>query len=281
MQDNLQRILSEFALAGVQFELEENITINKVSAEEVKDHPGASRHPCAGGELPLIIPKAEPVGRGALLALAEAACGACASMDELIAAIKSFDRQPTAKMAKNIVPPMVAGESFSPLRQTRSEFVSPFAGKTNMDILVITDAPGKDDDEAGRLMSGAAGEMFSKMLGAIDLGMDAVSVFPVMFHKLPGDRTPASDELAITKVFFDKFVEFARPKAILSLGQTAFSFAAPDGGTLVKARGKVHDALGAKLVPTYGLKFLMAKPEHKKDAWADLQKFKELFGQKI
>ncbi|MDR0319365.1 MAG: uracil-DNA glycosylase [Rickettsiales bacterium] len=274
MQDNLQKTLSEFAGAGILFELEEEITINKKEARGQKEEGpptgGCAADSPARGEFPLIIPKAEPVGGAAVLSEARAAAAAAGDMGALLAAIKAFDRRtPTAKLAKNIVPPKTAEKEEGGRKKEEGR------------ILVITDGPGKDDDEAGVIMSGEGGAMFAKMVAAIGLNAAEISVFPVVFHKLPGDRTPTNDEMAVGKVFFERFAELAPPEFILTLGQSAFSFAVPGGGTLVRGRGKVFEAYGAKVVPTFGLKLLMAKPEHKKDAWADLQKFKEVIGQKI
>jgi len=278
MQENLRIILSDLNQAGVQFEIEEEITVldRRKSESGVENVSGSAdslpaKSPMAFGSqngrqksaldtcgaddeaTKTLIPKMEPVGTGVLASEAQTVAADAESMEELLAAIKAFDKMPTAKMAKGIIGPKVGSMG---------------------GVLVVVDAPSKADDEAGELLSGEARELFSKMMAAIGIDSEDVSVFPVMFHKLPGDRTPTSDELAVTRAFFDRFVEFLGPTHILTFGQTAFSFVVPGGGNIPKVHGQAF----GNVVPTFGLKTLMTRPEFKKEAWADLQKFREAVG---
>lgn len=264
MQDNFEQILGDLALAGVKFEIDESPTIQKVAtAQPAVAALAAGRAGEYNPAAPLArvaintIPKSEPVAVNAIVQAAGAAAGAARSMDELLVAIAAFDKQPTLKLAKNIILPRVA------------------AGGAGAKILAVVDAPDKEDDVNGAILSGASGELFGKMLRAIDIEPGAVSVFPVMFHKLPGDRSPSAEELKAMRPFYDKFLEFLRPEFILTFGAAAFGFASGLTATLPRSHGKEFDVGGAKLVPTFGVRFIMAKPEFKKDAWADLQSFKK------
>ncbi len=160
------------------------------------------------------------------------------------------------------------GEFNHPLRATATNTVLPHVGQGR--LLIVSDVPGSDDDATGTVLSGATGELMDKMLAAIGLSRDMVSIVPMVFWRTPGGRTPTRDELDMSRPFVDRAIELLHPHVILTLG----TLPAMELGNinLAKSHGiaTVLDS-GATLVPIFHPNYLLLKPAAKRDVWTALQ----------
>lgn len=162
-----------------------------------------------------------------------------------------------------------------PLRAGATNVVVPHVAKNPNGLVVITDVPGGDDDASGRVLSGAAGELFDKMMAAIGLNREAVSIVPLVFWRTPGGRTPTREELDLAKPFVSRALELLKPRYILTLGTLSASEIA--GVSLPGGHGKVVDLpSGVTVLPLYHPNYLILKPGAKRDAWAALQLLQNL-----
>ena len=134
----------------------------------------------------------------------------------------------------------------------------------------MTDVPGSDDDATGNVLSGATGELMDKMLAAIGLSRETVSIVPMVFWRTPGGRTPSRTELDMSRPFVDRAIELLRPSVILTLGTLPATELA--NINLAKSHG-VATALenGITVVPIFHPNFLLLKPAAKRDVWTALQ----------
>ena len=155
-----------------------------------------------------------------------------------------------------------------PLKSAATNTVLPHAGQGKM--LILTDMPSSDDDETGVALSGASGELMDKMLAAIGLSRDDVSVVPMLFWRTPGGRSPSVQELEMARPFVDRAIELIAPRVILSLGALPASEYAQVN--LAKSHGVPVDMeSGAVFVPIFHPNYLMLKPAAKRDVWTALQ----------
>lgn len=154
-----------------------------------------------------------------------------------------------------------------PLR--RSDIASVLtSGATSSGIMVVCDQPEPEGSPAAVLRS--------RMLAAI--GLDACN--SALLHRLPwpttGARAPRGDELAAFAPFVARALELTRPRLLLALGQAAAALAGDDMA-LASARGRWADvSIGGVAVPllaTCHPRLLLAQPQRKREAWADLQTF--------
>lgn len=160
------------------------------------------------------------------------------------------------------------GEFNHPLRGGATNTVLPHIG--NGKLLILTDMPSSDDDETGAVLSGAAGALMDKMLAAIGLTRNQVSIVPVLFWRTPGGRTPTREELDLSRPFVDKAIELLAPRVVLTIGALpAAEFADVN---LAKSHGvAVSMASGATMLPIFHPNYLMLKPDAKRDVWSALQ----------
>ena len=157
-----------------------------------------------------------------------------------------------------------------PLRAGATNVVLPSVASAPNGLVIITDIPSGEDDISGKILSGGAGDLLDKMLSAINMTRENVSIVPLVFWRTPGGRTPSQCELDLTRPFVDKALDLLKPRVILTLGTLAANQVA--GVNLPKAHGSVNKLeSGAVCVPIFHPNYLMLKPAAKRDAWTALQ----------
>ena len=162
-----------------------------------------------------------------------------------------------------------------PLRAAATNVVLPHVATKPNGLVIITDMPGIDDDATGKILAGAAGELLDKMLAAIGMSRECVSISPMLFWRTPGGRTPTAEEMALSRPFVNRFLEISSPRVILTLGTSAATEIA--GANLSRAHGGVVTlAGGAVAVPIFHPNYLLLKPNAKRDVWVALQQVENL-----
>ncbi|MFN0024097.1 MAG: uracil-DNA glycosylase family protein [Parvularculaceae bacterium] len=143
-------------------------------------------------------------------------------------------------------------------------------------LLVIGEAPGKDEDLAGKPFVGRAGQLLDKMLAAIgrDRARDTL-ITNVIYWRPPGNRAPTQAEIAICRPFVERLIILTAPKAIMLAGGVPTQALTGAAG-IMRARGAWRELdLGAggrfAALPVFHPAFLLRQPEQKRLAWRDLQ----------
>jgi DNA polymerase len=104
-----------------------------------------------------------------------------------------------------------------PLYSTATNPV-PGEGNPNADFMCVGEAPGATEDQTGRPFVGAAGQLLTKILAAIDFKREDVFICNVLKHRPPGNRNPLPDEVKACSPYLIRQIELIRPKVILALG---------------------------------------------------------------
>jgi len=172
------------------------------------------------------------------------------SLDKIAAHVASCTRCPLYSTATNPVP----GE-----------------GNPNADFMCVGEAPGATEDETGRPFIGAAGQLLTKILSAIDLKREDVFICNVLKHRPPGNRNPRPEEVTACGPYLIKQIELIRPKVILALGTFAAQTLLDTKLSIGKLRGQVHRYYGVPLVVTYHPAALLRNPGWKRPTWEDVQ----------
>ncbi len=150
------------------------------------------------------------------------------------------------------------------------------SGVAGAQVMIITDAPDRDDDRAGELFSGRTGVLFDKMLAAIGLGRSgdaAVYMAPVLPWNPPQNRDPNADELAMMLPFLERHIALAAPKILILMGNGPCQALIKKSG-MTRLRGGWTDAAGVPALPMFAPSYLLTNPAAKRDAWADLLSLK-------
>ena len=147
----------------------------------------------------------------------------------------------------------------------------PGEGNPNARLMCIGEAPGAKEDETGRPFVGAAGELLTKILAAINLRRDEVFIANVLKHRPPGNRNPLPVEVAACSPYLVRQVALIRPKVIITFGAFAAQTLLDTKLAIGKLRGAVHRYHGIPVVVTYHPAALLRNPAWKRPTWEDVQ----------
>ena len=172
----------------------------------------------------------------------------------------------------------VASCTKCPLYATATNPV-PGEGNPNADFMCVGEAPGATEDQTGRPFVGAAGQLLTKILAAIEFKREDVYICNVLKHRPPGNRNPLPDEVKACSPYLIRQIELIRPKVILALGTFAAQTLLNTTLSIGKLRGQVHRYYGVPLVVTYHPAALLRNPGWKRPTWEDVQLARRILDQ--
>ena len=164
----------------------------------------------------------------------------------------------------------VASCTRCPLYSTATNPV-PGEGSASAELVIVGEAPGATEDETGRPFVGAAGQLLTKILGAIQLAREDVFICNVLKHRPPGNRNPRPEEVTACSPFLVRQIELIRPKVLLALGTFAAQTLLETKLSIGKLRGQIHQYYGVPLIVTYHPAALLRNPSWKRPTWEDVQ----------
>jgi uracil-DNA glycosylase len=154
----------------------------------------------------------------------------------------------------------------------------PGEGPGDARLVVVGEGPGRVEDETGRPFVGPAGELLTKILGAIDLPRDQVFICNVVKCRPPENRLPQFDEIAACVPYLFRQIEIVKPKVILAMGGTAAQTVLNTKQSLGALRNLVHRFRGIPVIVTYHPAALLRNPNWKKPTWDDVRIARRLIG---
>ena len=160
-----------------------------------------------------------------------------------------------------------------PLGFERSRTV-PGEGPHGAAIMVVGEGPGEEEDRTGRPFVGAAGELLTRMLQAIDLPRGQVYIGNVIKCRPPENRAPAPDEIQACFPFLQEQIRIIQPRLLVALGGVAARALTRTEKKISELRGKSFTFDGRLVIPTYHPAYLLRSPEFKREAWEDLKKIR-------
>jgi DNA polymerase len=177
------------------------------------------------------------------------------SLEELKAALESFDGGALKRSATNTV----------------------FAdGTPSHRIMLIGEAPGRDEDKQGKPFVGRAGQLLDKMLASI--GLDRTKnayITNVLNWRPPDNRDPTPEEAAMCLPFLRRHIELVNPQVMILLGAVASRHVMGTSDGIMRLRGtwREYHVAGRMIpvMPTLHPAYLLRQPAHKRLAWRDLQ----------
>jgi DNA polymerase len=228
--------------------------VNRLGQKPATMPPQSSVAPVIARSQPVTAPQAAPLTSGDAIGNAMALAGAATSLNELRAAMESFNGCALKRTATNTV----------------------FADGIPGNVLFIGEAPGRDEDRIGKPFVGRAGQLLDKMMASIGLDRKANAyITNVINWRPPDNRDPSPEEAAQCLPFLRRHVELAEPRLIILLGAVAARHVVGVTEGIMKLRGRWMDyRVGDRTVPvmpTLHPAYLLRQPAHKKLAWRDLQ----------
>lgn len=167
------------------------------------------------------------------------------------------------------------------LRATASRLV--FAdGNPASRVMLVGEAPGRDEDIEGLPFVGRSGKLLDRMLAAIGLDRTKVYIANIVPWRPPGNRTPTPQETAICLPFIRRQIELVNPDVLVCLGNPSTQALLGTREGITKTRGrwfKYHTGTREiRAIPTYHPAFLLRGPLNKRLAWRDFLAVKKALG---
>ncbi|ODR94932.1 hypothetical protein AUC70_03885 [Methyloceanibacter stevinii] len=152
-------------------------------------------------------------------------------------------------------------------------------GSEQAKVMLIGEAPGRDEDLQGKPFVGRAGKLLDKMLASIGLDDTSVYITNTIYWRPPGNRTPTPQEIASCAPFLTRQIELLAPDVIVLLGGAAAKSMLQTTEGIMRLRGKwkLYHAKDRDIpvLATLHPAYLLRTPDAKRYAWRDLLMLKE------
>lgn len=204
---------------------------------------GAAGVTGAAAAAPAPEPKADPVAE------ARAAAAGAATLEDLRAALGAFEHCELKRGARNLV------------------FADGTAGAR---VMIVGEAPGREEDIEGRPFVGRAGQLLDRMLAAIGLSRaENAYITNVLPWRPPQNRDPRPEEIAMMKPFLERHIALAAPDVLVLMGNIACHALLGRKG-ITRLRGQWQAVMDKPAMPMLHPAYLLRNPGAKREAWADL-----------
>ncbi|MEP9371043.1 uracil-DNA glycosylase [Mesorhizobium sp. KR1-2] len=146
-------------------------------------------------------------------------------------------------------------------------------------VMLVGEAPGRDEDLEGLPFVGRSGQLLDRMLASIGLDRNSVYIANVIPWRPPGNRTPTPHETEICRPFIERQIELANPKVLVTLGGPSAKLLLDTTEGILRLRGnwRTHQTKSGEVIPampTLHPAYLLRNPAHKKLAWRDFLEVK-------
>lgn len=101
-------------------------------------------------------------------------------------------------------------------------------GNIDTDIVLIGEAPGKNEDEQGLPFVGAAGKFLNEMLGEAGIDRSDVYITNIVKYRPPNNRDPLPEEKAAFWPYLVRQLDVIRPKIVVTLGRHSMEYFLPE-----------------------------------------------------
>lgn len=148
-------------------------------------------------------------------------------------------------------------------------------GNPEARVMLIGEAPGRDEDIAGRPFVGPAGQLLDRMFAALGMARDAddpatsVYITNILPWRPPQNRDPLLQEIAMMMPFVNRHIELVRPKVLVLMGNISCQALLGRKG-ITRLRGNWTTAAGVPALPMFHPAYLLRNPHAKREAWHDL-----------
>lgn len=255
--ETLKEVLQFYADAGVDMALDE-APHNRLVAPKPKADPVAAtmqpdpvRQPAAATPAPAFAqPAAETKSHDAHLQEARTQAASATSLDELMKLLNEYEGCGLKKTATNTV------------------FED---GSRDARIMLVGEAPGRDEDLQGKPFVGRSGQLLDKILAAVGLDRTNVYIGNVLPWRPPGNRTPTNAEMELCKPFITRQIELMNPDLLVFLGASSAKNLLETTDGILKLRGKWRSYSKAEIpvLPTLHPAYLLRQPAQKRLVWRD------------
>jgi DNA polymerase len=146
------------------------------------------------------------------------------------------------------------------------------AGNPQARLVFVGEGPGYEEDRKGEPFVGSAGRLLTKIIEAIKHTRKEVYICNIIKCRPPGNRNPLPDEIKVCSPFLRRQIAVIKPDFICALGTFAAQTLLETKEPISKLKGRFHEYMGTKVLPTYHPAYLLRNPDKKRSVWEDMKK---------
>jgi len=155
-------------------------------------------------------------------------------------------------------------------------------GNHNTSLVFVGEAPGKEEDLAGRPFVGEAGRLLTRIIeNGMGLSRNDVYILNVVKCHPPKNRDPEQDEIEVCIHFLRKQISLIKPKVICGLGRIAGQAMLGGRFKISRDRGKWFSYMDIPLLATYHPAYLLRYPAAKRQVWDDVKEIMRHLGLEV
>ena len=148
-------------------------------------------------------------------------------------------------------------------------------------LMVIGEAPGREEDDSGEPFVGPTGRLLDRMLAAIGIEHDQAYLTHILNWRPPGNRAPTQDEVSLCLPFVERHIALKKPDLLVLAGGLSAQALLRSEAPITQLRGRwndyrLRDATGEPTettipaLPMLPPSYLIARQGEKRRAWQDL-----------
>ena len=150
-------------------------------------------------------------------------------------------------------------------------------GNSQANLMLVGEAPGREEDLKGEPFVGKAGQLLDKILAAIGFGRDEVYIANILKCRPPQNRDPLPEEVAACLPHLVGQIEIIKPRILIALGRISAQVLLDTSEPMNRIRGTLHTTRGIPLIATYHPAALLRNPKWKRLVWEDVQRVRNLY----
>lgn len=101
-------------------------------------------------------------------------------------------------------------------------------GNPDADIVLIGEAPGKNEDEQGLPFVGSAGKFLNEMLASVGMQRSDIYITNIVKYRPPNNRDPSPEEKKAFWPYLIRQLMIIEPKIIVTLGRHSMEYFLPN-----------------------------------------------------
>lgn len=164
-----------------------------------------------------------------------------------------------------------------PLGDTRTRLVFG-VGDPRARVVLIGEAPGRNEDLKGEPFVGAAGRFLNELLGCAGLKREEVYIANVLKCRPPGNRNPAPSEIQTCTPFLAEQLRLIAPTYLVTLGNFATKFVLETETGITSLRGQVLQVGDFTVLPVFHPAAAIYDRSKRDALLADFRQLGELLG---
>ncbi len=149
------------------------------------------------------------------------------------------------------------------------------SGNPRAELMLLGEAPGAEEDRQGLPFVGAAGELLTKIIQAMEMKREEVYIANIVKCRPPGNRDPQPDEVAACRSYLERQIDLVSPRVIVALGRIAAQTLLSNDSPIGQMRGRWFQVRGVPTMVTYHPAALLRNQALKRPTWEDMQQVRD------